>query len=290
MFQNRSSPRLGQWTGRRRSTRHEEPLLRRLAQPAVLLRLGIVWLTTIAVTVSAIRWGVPLPYRVGEIPQHDLRARVEFELVNHVELVNQLDPQKKPPIEPANVGDRPVLERYPRGMVLVPMGQPIGERQLELLEEEHLAYQSHLTPQDRFHRGVALFLIFSLLTTLVVLYVARFQQSLAQSLPMICGVSILVMITLVLAMWLSQAPWHAVFLPLTFTAMVLTLAYNPQFALLMSFSLSFTVAIVLGTQVEPLLVQTGGLAAAVLLLRHVRTRTQLVQVASYAGLAFAALT
>jgi putative nucleotidyltransferase with HDIG domain len=297
MFPTKKLPRLGQWDGRRRSSRHEEPLLRRLGQPAVLLRLGVAWLTTVAVTALAALSGPPFPYRVGEIYPHDLRARVDFEMINQVELVNLFEPgrpkttgEADPIHETARQADRPVLEKYPRGLVLVPCGQPIGERQLEVLESEHAAYHESLGPALRWCRGIALFMIFSLLTTVVVLYVSRFQTSLGQSLPMICGVCVLVLATLGLGLVLSQPPWHAVLLPMTVTAMMLTLAYNPQFALLLSFSLSFAMAMVLGTHIEQLLVQTAGLAAVILLLRNVRTRSRLVQVASGAGLAYLAMT
>src|SRR5437773_478211 len=87
--------------------------------------------------------------------------------------------------------------------VLRRLGQPIGERQLEILEHEHLAYQDSLDPHDRWQRGIGLFLVFSLLTTLVVLYVNRFQTALAQSLPMIGGVCILVLGTIVFGLLLS---------------------------------------------------------------------------------------
>lgn len=297
MFHTKKTLRLGQWNGRRRSSRHEEPLLRRLRQPAVLMRLGAAWLTTLAVTLLAIAWGPPFPYRVGEICPHGLRARLDFEMVNHVELVNAKENAGTGPadgLEPihetAKHSDRPVLEKYPRGLVLVAAGQPIRERQLEVLEHEHAAYQLSLSPQEQWNRGLALFLIFSLLTTLVVLYVSRFQTGLGQSLPMIGGVCVLSLGTLVLGAVLNHAPWHAVFLPMTFTAMVLTLAYNPQFALLLSFSLAFALAVILRTSAEQLLVQMSGLATVILLLRHVRTRTHLVQVASGAGLAYLAMT
>src|SRR5207248_597962 len=107
------------------------------------------------------------------------------------------------------------------------------------------------------------FLVFSLLATLVVLYVARFQTGLAQSLPTIIMVCTLVLITLALGLLLSRAPWHADLIPLTITAMVLTIAYNPQFALLMSFSLALAQTVALGTDLGHLLVQMGGLATAV---------------------------
>src|SRR5207249_2539597 len=78
--------------------------------------------------------------------------------------------------------------------------------------------------------------------------------------------------------------------PLTLTAMVFTIAYNPQFALLMSFSLALALCVALGTDLSDLLQQMGGLAAAVLLLRNVRTRTRLVKVGSGAGLAYLVMT
>ena len=75
---------------------------------------------------------------------------------------------------------------------------------------------------SRWQRGIALFLVFSLLAALVVMYVARFQTGLAQSLPTIVAVCGLVFLTLVLGVLLYQPPWYAVFVPMTVTAMILT--------------------------------------------------------------------
>lgn len=271
--------------------------MRQIAHKRALARLAIVWITTIAVTALAIWWGVPQRYRIGEVYPYDLRARVEFTVINHVELINQENnPNPSPPAgrggkddnvvrEKAVHSDRPVLEKYPRGMLLVPRGEPIQERQLDLLKEEHQAYLDGLTSRDHWYRGIALFLIFSLQAALVVMYVARFQTALAENMPMIVGVCVLVLGTLVLATVLSPTPWSALLLPMTFTAMVLTLAYNPQFALLMSFALELALIVILGSTVDQVLVHMGGMATAILSLRHVRTRTQIVKVASAAGLA-----
>jgi cyclic-di-AMP phosphodiesterase PgpH len=279
-------PRLLQWNGRTRSSREEEPILRQLANRQILLRLALVWLTTLAVTAFAIWWGAPLRYRVGEVCRYDLRARVDFTVVNHVELVNQERQRTEAVHEDAVYTNRPVFEKYPRGMLLVPSGQPIQDRQFDLLKEEHQAYLDNLSTADHWSRGVSLFLILSLATTMVVMYVGRFQVSLAQSWPMIVGVCVLILSTIVLGTVLSQPPWNALLLPLTFTAMVLTLAYNPQFALLMTFALELALAVILDMSVAHIFIHMGGMATAILSLRHVRTRTQLVQVASAAGLAY----
>ncbi len=276
-------PRLIQWNGRKRSTRHDEPIWRRAGKRRVLMRLAVVWLTTFGITLLAIWSGPPIPYRLGEIYPHDLRARVEFKIDNHLHLGNEdfatADGTERSEFLPLKVGD-----------LLVKRGQPVRERHLDLLAQEHRAYVESLQPEDYWNRGIALFTIFSLLTALLVIYSARFQTSLAHNLPMIAGVCVLALMTIVLGSVLGRPPWHAELLPLTFTAMVLTLAYNPQFALLMSFSLVLCLSVVQGTTVEHLLQGMGGLATSILLLRNVRTRTQLVQVATAAGLVYFAMT
>jgi putative nucleotidyltransferase with HDIG domain len=314
MFNPLKKPsRLGQWNGRRRSTRGDDPVWPYLGRRPVLLRLAVVVLTTAAVTGIACLWGPPMPYRIGEVYPYDLRVRADFELVNEVELITQPlpggdeappPPPAPPPVGPGRPGkghkpvvresarsaDRPVLEKYPRGVVLVPRGQPISERQLALLKEEHRAFERSIGAREWAWRGLALFLIFSLLASLVVLYVARFHLALARSLPTIAGLGLLAVATIVLSMLASVAPWYAVFLPLTVTALILTLVYNPQFALLMSVSLALATVVALGIDLGHLLVLLSGLSTAVLLLRNVRTRTGLVRVTAGAGLAYLVMT
>jgi putative nucleotidyltransferase with HDIG domain len=178
------------------------------------------------------------------------------------------------------------MEKYPAGTPLVQGGQPISAQQLLLLQEEHRAYEHSLSLRDLVRRGAAQFFVMGLLAGLVVLYVVRFQSSLAQSLAKSAAVCLLATVCLALALLLSQSPWHATLVPLTVTALVLTMAYNPQLALLMVLSLSLATTVALGQDLNHLLVQMGGLATAVLMLRSVRTRTRLVEVGLCAGLAY----
>ncbi len=296
-------PRLNQWNGRTRSSRSDEPILAQLWSRPVLLRIAVVWLTTLVVTALAYCWGPPFPYRVGVSYPFDLRVRVDFEVVNQVEQLNQrealrtLAGQKAQghSEKPGAADKLPELagravDRYQRGMLLIQRGHPITERQLSLLQEEHNAWAKSRGRSERIYRGAGLFLIFALLSALVVLYVIRFQTGLAQCLPTIAKVCALAVFTLVLGMLLSRAPWHAVLIPLTVTAMTLTIAYNPQFALLMSFSLTLAMTVALGTDLGYLLTMMGGQASAVLLLQNVRTRTRLVRVAVCAGLVYFVMT
>jgi putative nucleotidyltransferase with HDIG domain len=258
----RKTDRLGQWDGRRHSSRRDEPLYKRLGQRDVLLRLAVVLTTTVLVAVASLWWGLPFPYREGQTLPHDVKARFAF--------------------------DHPEPVAY--GALIVAQGQPILDRHLDLLRGEHRAYSAQMFSEDLAARTVAEFLIFLLLAGSVVLYTTRFQPSLAADLPRIVGVCVLILLTVTLGQALNVAPWHAVVLPMTMMSMILTLAYNPQFALMISFSLVLTMAVTLGHSLEHFLIHTGGLATAVLLLRHVRTRTQLVRVATLAGLAFSSMT
>jgi membrane-associated HD superfamily phosphohydrolase len=292
----KKQPRLGQWNGRRRSSRHDEPVLPHLWRRPVLLRLATVLVTAAAVTGLIYSCGPLLPYRVGEVYPRDVRVRVYFDVINQAqterrreEAVEQSggDPVVR---EAARLAVPPVVDQYPVGVPLVRAGQPITPRQLGLLMEEHRAYLRNLSRADHVRRGVALFLVISLLASLIAFYSVRFQPGLAQSLPKIAGVCAMVLLTLTLSVLLSRPPWYAVLIPLTITAMILTIAYNPQFALLMSFSLSLAVCVALGTDLNYLLIMMGGLATAVLSLRNVRTRTRLAEVGGAAGAAFLAMT
>jgi putative nucleotidyltransferase with HDIG domain len=255
-----------------------------------------VFATVLAATLLACWWGPPAPYRLGEVRRGDLRARVDFEVINwqqteqkRDEAVARLPVDKRDDptaCEEARSAEPYVLETYPAGTPLVQGGQPISAQQLLLLQEEHRAYEHSLSLSAQMRRGAATFFVMGLLAGLVVLYVVRFQAALAASLTKSAAICLLATVCLALALLLSQSPWHAALVPLTVTALVLTMAYNPQFSLLMALSLSLATTLALGQDLHHLLVQMGGLATSVLMLRSVRTRTRLVEVGLAAGLAY----
>jgi putative nucleotidyltransferase with HDIG domain len=296
---SKKTTRLAQWNEQQGTAGSVTTLLRFWQHPA-LHRCGMVLLSALAVALIVFAWGPPMSYRIGEVYPSDLRVRVYFEIVNQP----QTDWRREEAVEslPARQGGdplvreearravEPVIEKYPPGMPLVRRGQPITERQMNLLQEEHRAYLRSLRPSDLARRSAALFLIISLLASIVVLYVARFQPALAQSGLKIASICILVVSALTLALMLSRPPWQASLVPLAVTAMVLTIAYNPQFALLMSFSLTLIMTVALGTGLPHLLIMMGGLATAIMLLPDVRRRSRLVEVGFGAGLGFLAMT
>src|SRR5438552_16292759 len=107
----RKHPRLGQWNGRRRSSRSDEPMLPQLWQRPVLVRLAVVWVTAALVAAFAYAWGPPFPYRVGETYPFDLRVRVDFQVVDAVELVNREEAQRSRDAK-APATEKPVIDRF----------------------------------------------------------------------------------------------------------------------------------------------------------------------------------
>jgi putative nucleotidyltransferase with HDIG domain len=239
--------------------------------------------TAILAAAIAMRANPPVGYRVGEIPARDLRVRAPFEVVNY--------PQTEWAREEFGRGNQPlIVEKYPAGLPIVKAGQPITDGQLELLRDEARAYRRSLSGVDHVRRGAAFLLVSLLLSFVLVLYVARFQRGLAGDSARVCGMCALALVTLGVALLLSRPPWYALLIPMTLMAMVLSIVYNPPFALLMSFSLALMASLALGTGLEHFMVQMGALAPAVLLLRRVRSRTRLVQVAAGAGAACLLMT
>ena len=171
---SKQHPRLGQWDGRRHSSRLGAPLLVRLAQPHVLLRLLPVLVTVLLATFLVYWSGPPLPYRYGEVCEREVRARLFFEVVDEAqterkrdEAVERLPPEQRDDpdaCEEARDAEPPVIKKYPLGSPLVQRGQPISEAQFILLEEETHAFLDKSDPWDQFARGVALFLVLSLLS------------------------------------------------------------------------------------------------------------------------------
>ncbi len=297
---SKKNSRLVQWDEKRRSTQKVTLFLASLWHRPTLIRVAIVLAVTVATTFLADAWSHSIPYRVGEVWPHDVRTRVDFEVENLAKTEEDRDAavERLPPHERNNPilcarlrqAIPVVVDRYPAGTILIQRGQVVTEDKRQLLRAESRAYHKSMKWAARGRRYFALFLLMSLLALLVVLYVVRYQPTLAQDTPRIIALGVLILLTHFLWLVLSQPPWHGGLLPLTVTGMILAIAFRPQFALLMCFALSIALTASRGNGMDHLLVQIGGQAVAILLLRNVRTRTQLIEIGAAAGLGYLAMT
>ena len=297
---SKKSSRLGQWTGPTLPSSPGVSWLSTLWQRESLYRVGVVYLTTLVLTALAYGWGWPLPYRIGETWPHDVHPRVAFSVIDEARTEDAQENAKKQFLkdhpgqrtEAARIAAAvpPVMEYFDLNSTIIHRGERITEAQRNLMRQETLAYEHSLTLFHKLQRSFALFLLMGLMALLVVLYVVRYQPKLAQNTSLIARVCILLVLAELCWLVLSRPPWHAGLVPLTVCAMVLAIVFRPPFALLVSFSFSIALTASRGNNMDHLLVQIGGQALAILLMRNVRKRTQLIEIGAAAGLGFLAMT
>ncbi len=190
----------------------------------------------------------------------------------------------------ARMSVQDVYDTYQRGALIVEQDQPITEDAIELLRAEHRQSVSNLSLNARFRRAVAVLALVGALFALIGYYVYRHEPQIGSSLRQISTLCGLVVATVGLARLLALQPWDAEVIPIALTAMVLAIAYNPHFALMVSFALCLMVNLALGAGISHFIVLMGGTAAGVLPLTDVRSRTKPIQVGATAALGYFLLT
>src|SRR5260370_23638379 len=133
MFSLKKPSRLGQGTGRRRSSRSEEPVLPHLWRRAVLLRLAVVLVTALGAATFGYCFGPTQSFRTGEVFGYEIRGRVEFGVVNQA-LTDRKRDDAVECLPAGRRGDhqcqagrnarRPVMGVEPAGAALWPRGPP----------------------------------------------------------------------------------------------------------------------------------------------------------------------
>ncbi len=182
------------------------------------------------------------------------------------------------------------FDTYSRGEVLVEQGQTITEEQLILLKLEHDAQTQMLSLGRKLGRGAGVLALSVALFFLLALHAWRHERGFAREpfrVAMICGLMIL---ALAVVRLLANQTWNAELVPVAVAAMIVAIAYNPGFAMMITFSLSLMTCIALGGELPYFLVIMGGTSAGVLSLSEVRTRTKLIKVGATAAVAYFLMT
>jgi cyclic-di-AMP phosphodiesterase PgpH len=287
-WSRRHEPRLENWDGRKRSTRDGGAMLPRIWSKPVIARLVLAFATAGCLVALLYLNSPPFPYRFGAVMAHDFRARIAFAVPNEAFAAHNVEPGD--PDEIPAFSDSPPTDRYSAGAVLIRRGQKIDGPKLVLLMAEHRAYAANLSFADHAVRLLALVLIVLILAILLAVYVAQFQKPVEESLRRVGIVCSLIVLCVGLALILSRPPWDAAIIPLTLTAMVLAIVGNPPFALILSFCIAIVLGIGHGTGLSMLLVHSGGMATAILMLREIRSRTRPVEVSALAGITYLLLS
>lgn len=182
------------------------------------------------------------------------------------------------------------FDTWHRHDLLVPQGQEITEEQILLLREEHAQANRDRTSGERARRAGAILILSAATIALLGYYVARHEPVIAPSLrriSLICGLSVGALLVARLA---AIQSWNAELAPIAIAAMILAIAYNPHFALMVTFGLSVLMSIALDAGIGHFLVAMGGTSVGVLCLQEVRTRTKLIKVGALCAIGYVVLT
>ena len=183
-----------------------------------------------------------------------------------------------------------IFDVFHRNELLVPQGQEITEEQILLLWEEHKRSIAERTWQDRLRRGGAVAVLAAAMFALIGYYIVRHERRIANDLGRITSICLLSVVALLVARLAAIQPWHAELAPIAIAAMILAIAYNPYFALIVTFGLSLLTSVAMNAGIGHFLVIMGGTSVGVLCLHEVRTRTKLIKVGALCAVGFCVLT
>jgi len=179
----------------------------------------------------------------------------------------------------------PVLKHYPRGTVLAQAGSPLDREQIEILTKEHQAVLNERSVAANVARSLAAFGMYVALYTLCGFYIRQREPSLLSSMRRFFSLLSAVVVIVVLCLFLSRSGWNAELIPLLIFGMTIAIAYHQELAILLSAAVSLVVVFSVGLELADAVIFTAGVAAAILMLRNVRSRSKLVYVGLISGLA-----
>ncbi len=172
-----------------------------------------------------------------------------------------------------------VLNHYTRGKSQLAEGErPIGPKELELLRLERAAILSATPIADRLYQGSAALGLYVALSVLCAVYLLHRQPILLIRFRSFVTLLGLVSGTIILSYLCSQDPWQVELVPLSMFAIVSAIAYRHEVALLLSAVVCLVVALTEGRSIAEFVIYSAAMAAPILLLGHIRSRTRLIYV------------
>lgn len=216
-------------------------------------------------------WDPPFPYRSGDIPDRPIVSRVDFTAPNLL-----------------SVDAEPVPFRA--GQLLAETGKALTPQQIQLLRAEHAAVLENRPLAARIARFVGVWLLMVFLLGLSGLYLYLHAANLFADDRRLMMLLLMSLGASAVAQWLSHEAWRGELVPLLVFSQGVAIALGRELALLFGSLVALATVVALGQPVSSLLVLLAVMAVACMQLRHVRTRSKLIQVGLVAGAAAFVLT
>ena len=231
----------------------------------VLGRIGLALLAALVIGFVVRAWDPPFAYRAGQVPTHDVAARIQFEHLRDY-----------------NKGD------------LLSEAEPLLSEDVALLGLEHQAWLARGSPGERFARRfvrgtVAVSMIFAMFV-LCGIHMRYRQRGPLASVRRLSVMLALAVIAVALSWWASFHAWRPEIIPLMLFSMTVAIVYRRELALLLTGMLALVLAMATGQGLWEFVLLMGVATAASLNLGHIRSRSKLIYVGLFAGAVATLLT
>ena len=179
---------------------------------------------------------------------------------------------------------KPVMVDYRAGVAeLAEGGKPIGDQEYELLRHEYDAWIARLGPRDWLARSFASLGMYIALSVLCGFYIFHRKRILLTDFRRYATLLTALVMTVALAKFASADQWRGEIIPLLLFGMTAAIAYEKELALLLAASVALIVAFSLEQGLAEFVILVSSVAAAILFLRRIRSRTKLIYVGALAG-------
>lgn len=177
----------------------------------------------------------------------------------------------------------PVMKTYFRNVtpLISEAGRPLAPKEVDLLKEEHTALNATRTWSQKFNYSLAILGMYAAIFTLCGSYLYHNHRHLLVSLRKFA--TLLGLFVAVIVLCFIADDWRAEVIPLLLFSMTVAIAYKRELALLLAACVAIIVTISAGYSLYEFIICFSAVAASVLFLGRIRSRTKLIYIGAATG-------
>ncbi|MBH56010.1 MAG: metal-dependent phosphohydrolase [Planctomycetaceae bacterium] len=177
------------------------------------------------------------------------------------------------------------FRNYQPGQKLADVGEPLQSAEIALLRKEYEArYNTQMLEISRLLGfGFASFGMFVAVFLLCGVYLSVYEPKVVSDTASLIRLLVLSTIVVLLATATANDTWRAELIPLSMYAMILSISFRRESALLVASAISIVVAVANGNSLPGFIIVFSAVAASCLLMGRVRSRVRLITVGLGAG-------
>jgi len=177
------------------------------------------------------------------------------------------------------------FRNYQPGQKLADVGEPLQAAEIALLRKEYEArYNTQMLEISRLLGfSFASFGMFVAVFLLCGVYLSVYERKVVSDSASLIRLLVLSTIVVLLATATANDTWRAELIPLSMYAMILTISFRRESALLVASAISIVVAVANGSSLPGFIIVFSAVAASCLLMGRVRSRVRLITVGLGAG-------